>query len=125
MCSSFKDNPNLLKKIDSRTVGTQLSYRTEAPAFLVRSSPKILWAGPHQAKHCADLRENIENALASESKYVGPGYLSFLKNNVRTRLLPTAVWLGSARLVLYCTVFRRVSALNQAIRPNPSLRQTC
>src|SRR5580692_1514388 len=42
MCSSFKDNPNLLKKIDSRTVGTQLLYRTEAPAFWCTLTKKIV-----------------------------------------------------------------------------------
>jgi hypothetical protein len=43
MCSSFKDNPNLLKKIDWRTVRTQLFYKTEAPAF---------WYVAHQEITC-------------------------------------------------------------------------
>jgi hypothetical protein len=39
MCSSFKDNPNLLKKIDSRTVGTQL---------FTGPRPLLFWYAAHQ-----------------------------------------------------------------------------
>src|SRR5579872_4292245 len=42
MCSSFKDNPNLLKKIGSCTIGTQLFHETKPPALLAHDSLKII-----------------------------------------------------------------------------------
>src|SRR5580698_7027801 len=67
MCSSFKDNPNLSKKIDLRTVRTQLLYRTEAPAFwctLTKNRTRVFAEEPKARRTIRESPCCFSNSLA-------------------------------------------------------------